>query len=200
MVNNPPAMQETRVQALSWEDPLEKGPANHSSILAWRIHGQRNRAGYNPWGHKESDTTELLTHHDYLPRNGLSRNPPNQTVSQTFRLSDSTLMPHLELGPTYQETSYLVLSPLPATSMGPTSQIQAFILSLLGHGHQPPHHLPAALRLFHPPLGRKMDPQGAELGPCHSPAQQPSVTHYCLCHLPSLDDHQCSKFHHCLVA
>ena len=84
MVNNPPAMQEIRVQALSWEDPLEKGPANHSSILAWRIHGQRNRAGYNPWGHKESETTEL-------PRNGLSRNPPNQTVSQTFRLSDSTL-------------------------------------------------------------------------------------------------------------
>ena len=109
-------------------------------------------------------------------------------------------MPHLELGPTYRETSYIALSPLPATSMGPTSRIQAFILSLLVHGHQPPHHLPAALHLFHPPLGRETGPQGAELGPCHSPAQQPSVTHYCLCHLPLLDDHQCSKFHHCLVA
>ena len=34
---NPPAMQETWVQSLSWEDPLEKGKTTHSSILAWRI-------------------------------------------------------------------------------------------------------------------------------------------------------------------
>ena len=32
-----PAMQETQVRSLSWEDPLEKGMATHSSILAWRI-------------------------------------------------------------------------------------------------------------------------------------------------------------------
>ena len=37
MVKNPPTMQETRVQSLGWEDPLEKGMATHSSILAWRI-------------------------------------------------------------------------------------------------------------------------------------------------------------------
>ena len=37
MVNNLPAMQETGVQSLDWEDPLEKGKATHSSILAWRI-------------------------------------------------------------------------------------------------------------------------------------------------------------------
>ena len=36
-VKNLPAMQETRVQSLGWEDPLEKGRAIHSSILAWRI-------------------------------------------------------------------------------------------------------------------------------------------------------------------
>ena len=36
-VKNLPAMQETQVQSLSWEDPLEKGLATHSSILAWRI-------------------------------------------------------------------------------------------------------------------------------------------------------------------
>ena len=36
-VKNLPAMQETRVQSLDWEDPVEKGMANHSSILAWRI-------------------------------------------------------------------------------------------------------------------------------------------------------------------
>ena len=37
MVKNPPAMQETLVQSLGQEDPLEKGMATHSSILAWRI-------------------------------------------------------------------------------------------------------------------------------------------------------------------
>ena len=37
MVGNPPAMQETWVQSLGWEDPLEEGMAVYSSILAWRI-------------------------------------------------------------------------------------------------------------------------------------------------------------------
>ena len=37
LVKNPPAMQGTWVQSLGWEDPLEKGKAIHSSILAWRI-------------------------------------------------------------------------------------------------------------------------------------------------------------------
>ena len=37
LVENPPAMRETWVRSLGWEDPLEKGKAMHSSILAWRI-------------------------------------------------------------------------------------------------------------------------------------------------------------------
>jgi len=37
LVKNPPAMQETWVRSLGWEDPLEKGMATHSSTLAWRI-------------------------------------------------------------------------------------------------------------------------------------------------------------------
>ena len=37
LVRNPPAMQETWVQSLGYEDPQEKGTATHSSILAWRI-------------------------------------------------------------------------------------------------------------------------------------------------------------------
>ena len=37
LVNNPPAMWETWVRSLGWEDPLEKGKATHSSVLAWRI-------------------------------------------------------------------------------------------------------------------------------------------------------------------
>ena len=52
LVKNPPAMRETWVQSLGWEDPLEKGTATHFSILAWRI------PWISPWGRKESDTTE----------------------------------------------------------------------------------------------------------------------------------------------
>ena len=48
-VKNLPAMQETWVQSLGQGDPLEKGMATHSSILAWRIHGQRSLVGYSPW-------------------------------------------------------------------------------------------------------------------------------------------------------
>ena len=41
MVKNLPAVRETWVQSLGWEDPLEKGKATHSSILAWRMGLQR---------------------------------------------------------------------------------------------------------------------------------------------------------------
>ena len=41
MVKNPPAMQETWVRFLGWDDPLEEGMATHSSILAWRIPVER---------------------------------------------------------------------------------------------------------------------------------------------------------------
>jgi len=56
LVKNPPAMQETWVQSLGWEVPLKKGKATHSSILAWRIHGQRSLAGYSPCDCKQSQT------------------------------------------------------------------------------------------------------------------------------------------------
>ena len=55
-----PPMQETWVQSLDWEDPLEKEMATHSSILAWRIPGTGSLVGYSPWGRKESDMTERL--------------------------------------------------------------------------------------------------------------------------------------------
>ena len=46
---------------LGWEEPLEKGMATHSSILAWRIPWTEELAGYSPWGYKELDTSERLT-------------------------------------------------------------------------------------------------------------------------------------------
>ena len=57
MVKNLPAMQETWVQSLSQEDPLEKEMATHSSLLAWGIPWTEEPGKlYSPWGHKESDT------------------------------------------------------------------------------------------------------------------------------------------------
>ena len=47
MVKNLPAMQETLIQSLDWEDPLEKEMATHPSLLAWRFHGQRTLVGYS---------------------------------------------------------------------------------------------------------------------------------------------------------
>ena len=57
-VKNLPAMQETHVPSLGWEDPLEKGMATHSSILAWGI----------PWTEVSSQTTngfQKLCFHDF---------------------------------------------------------------------------------------------------------------------------------------
>ena len=61
MVKNLPAMQETQVQSLGQEDPLEKGMATHSSILAWRIPWTEEPGGLQPMGRKELDMTEQLT-------------------------------------------------------------------------------------------------------------------------------------------
>ena len=55
LVKNLPAVRETWVQSLGWEDPLEKGKATHSSILALKI------PWTSPWGPKELDTTEQLS-------------------------------------------------------------------------------------------------------------------------------------------
>ena len=54
---NLPAMLETWVQSRGWKDPMEKGKATRSNILAWRTPW----TDYSPWGHKESDMTEQLS-------------------------------------------------------------------------------------------------------------------------------------------
>ena len=55
-----PAMPETRVQSLGWDDPLEKEMQPTPVFLPGKFHGQRSLVGYSPWGHKESYTTERL--------------------------------------------------------------------------------------------------------------------------------------------
>ena len=56
LVKNLPAMQETWVRSLGWEDPLEKGMATYSSILAWKIPWTEEPGGpdYSPWGCKNT--------------------------------------------------------------------------------------------------------------------------------------------------
>ena len=65
MVKNLPAMQETCVWSLSWEDLLEKGMGKGKipTPVFWprEFYGQRSLAGYSPWGCKESDFTEQLS-------------------------------------------------------------------------------------------------------------------------------------------
>ena len=63
MVKNQPAKQETWVQSLGWEDPLEEGMATHSSSCLENPHAQRSLTGYSPRGHKELDTTERPSTH-----------------------------------------------------------------------------------------------------------------------------------------
>ena len=62
MEKNLPAMQETQLQSLGWEDSLEKEMAIHSSILAWRIPMDRGTWQAIVHGFAELDMTEPLTH------------------------------------------------------------------------------------------------------------------------------------------
>ena len=56
MAKNLPAVRRTQVQSLGQEDPLEKGIATHSSILAWRIPWtERSLVGHSQWDLEESD-------------------------------------------------------------------------------------------------------------------------------------------------
>jgi len=57
-VKNPPAIQETLVPSLGWEDPLEKGMATHSSILACEIPWTEEPGGLQSMGFQESDMSE----------------------------------------------------------------------------------------------------------------------------------------------
>ena len=82
MLKNLPAMQETPVRPLGWEDLLEKGMATPSSILAWRTPWTEEPGGFGPYGHEGSDTPETAERtHTWLvgaqsPRSGVKPTPP----------------------------------------------------------------------------------------------------------------------------
>ena len=60
---NLPAMQDTWVRSLGWEDPLEKGKATHSSILAWKIPWTVQSTGFQRAGHDLTTFTSFDTSH-----------------------------------------------------------------------------------------------------------------------------------------
>ena len=57
-VKNLPPMQETQIQSLGWEDPLEEDMATHSSILAWRIPRTEEPGRPQSMGSQKEDTSE----------------------------------------------------------------------------------------------------------------------------------------------
>ena len=62
-VKSLPAMQETGVQSLGWDDPLEKEMATTPVLLPGKSHGWRSLIGYSPQGRKESDMTKRVHFH-----------------------------------------------------------------------------------------------------------------------------------------
>ena len=86
-VKHLPAVWETRVQSLGWEDPLEKKMAPHSRTLAGKFHGLRSLVGYRPWRRKESDTTEGL--HFHFPYCTLSLRRALRVLPQPFCLRNT---------------------------------------------------------------------------------------------------------------
>ena len=80
LVKNPPAMWETWVRSLGWEDPLEKGKATHSSILfsffyPLQYSSLENSVDCSPLGHKESDMTERLSLSHFTTKQGSEASP-----------------------------------------------------------------------------------------------------------------------------
>ena len=76
-LKRPPAMQETQVQSLGWEDPLEKEMAT-PVFLPGESHGWRSLVGYSPRGCKESDMTERLHFHFRFHSTGEGNGNPFQ--------------------------------------------------------------------------------------------------------------------------
>ena len=89
MVKNPPAMQETWVGSLGWEDPLEEGMATHSSILAWRV----------PWTEEPGGLQSIVSQrvrHDCMTKDSTAHTLPYSVHLHNFlpRITNSYLDNH----------------------------------------------------------------------------------------------------------
>ena len=81
LVKNPPAMQETWVRSLGWEDALEKGMATHSSIFAWRI----------PWATADDDCSHEIKRYLLLGRKAMTN------LDSILKSRDITLLTKVHL-------------------------------------------------------------------------------------------------------
>ena len=91
MVKNPSAKQETQIGSLGQKIPWRRKWQPTPVFLPGKCHGQRSLEGYSPWGHKESDMTELLTHVLYVSVQGTNLSQPQSLFYKT-----NTIVPTLE--------------------------------------------------------------------------------------------------------
>ena len=84
MVKNLPAMWETLVRSLDWEDALKKGMTPTPVFLPGEFHGQKSLAGYSPWAGKELEMTEQISLHFTLWRSQTSEFISECTNSGVF--------------------------------------------------------------------------------------------------------------------
>ena len=95
-VKNPLAMQETQVQFLGWEDPLEKEMAAHSSILVWEIPWTEEPAGlYSPGGQKESNMIEVTQHEQEVKNLYSKKNKKQKTTYTQTQMKETVLIKKL---------------------------------------------------------------------------------------------------------
>ena len=81
MVKDLPAVQEPRVRPLGWEDPLEKGMANHSSSLAWEIPG--DRGAWRATGHGVTKSRTRLSNYNNAEVPGTGEGAGDAVVHET---------------------------------------------------------------------------------------------------------------------
>ena len=91
MVKNMPVMQETWVWSLDQKDPLEKGMATHSSILAWRIPWTEEPGGLQSMRSKESHTTEWLA----LVCSSITKKKQNKTLNFEWNTQNALKCLHI---------------------------------------------------------------------------------------------------------
>ena len=109
IVKNLSAMQETWVWSTGWEDPLEKRMT--TVVLPGELHGPRSRVGYNPWGHKESDTTGWLWERE----RGLGVGLLDHTVILLLAFWGTSILFSTGAAPTYIPTNSVGVFPFPHT-------------------------------------------------------------------------------------
>ena len=144
MVKNLPTMPETRVQSLGWKDPLQKGIATHSSILAWEIQ-QTEEPGYTPWGCEELDTF-------FLPLHGPTCSPSLASGLHTHYFNLYTLLNSKYISCPCPTSQWLLLNTILLSSLLFNEDdlpllvdYQNFFVCLTGGGLAPAY-------LFSPPL------------------------------------------------